>query len=59
MLIKDKEGKYGHKGKWILISKSRPKRVLRIYGNKKPSESKVKEDERQIEYFKHKMRFLE
>jgi len=59
MLKKDKTGYYGHKGKWVLISTHADKRtgrrrVLRIYGKKKPKESKVRNDERIIEYYKNK-----
>lgn len=53
VLVKDKTGKYGHKGKWLLLSKNKS-RVLRIFGKKKPSKEKVRKVERRIQYFKHK-----
>ena len=59
MLKKDTTGHYGHKGKWLLLStpankKTHRRRVLRIYGSKKPSQKKVEKDERIIEYYKNR-----
>jgi len=59
VLKKDKTGYYGHKGKWILISTKANKRtgrrrVLRIYGKKKPTKEQISKDERIIEYYKNK-----
>jgi len=59
VLKKDKTGYYGHKGKWVLISKTTSKRtgrrrVLRIYGKKKPTKKQISKDERIIEYYKNR-----
>lgn len=40
-------------GEWVLLSKE-SKRVLRKYGKEKPSDETVAQDEREIQYFKHK-----
>ena len=59
VLKKDKTGYYGHKGHWLLLSRSTRKgrrRVLRIYGKTKPSKQKVLKDERRIQMFKHMKR---
>jgi hypothetical protein len=58
VLKKDTTDYYGHKGKWLLISRHADKRtgrrrVLRIYG-KKPSKKQVRIDERIIDYYKRK-----
>ena len=59
VLKKDKTGYYGHKDKWVLISRHSDKRtgrrrVLRIYGKKKPTKKQISKDERIIEYYKNK-----
>jgi hypothetical protein len=41
-----------HKGKYILVSKSNPKKVLRVFGKKKPSQKRIKLEERRIQYWK-------
>lgn len=48
-----KSGK--HKGQYILVSKSNPKKVLRIFGTHKPSQEELLREERRIQYFKHHM----
>jgi len=52
VLIKDTTGKYNHKNKWLLISKKKPSRVLRIFGDKKPKQSEVLKAEKSISMFK-------
>lgn len=37
---------------WVLVSKSKH-RPLKYFGVKKPSEERVKKEERRIQYFKH------
>jgi len=59
VLKKDKTGYYKHKGKWLLLSKhinkkTKKRKVLRIYGSKKPTKSKISKDERIIEWYKNK-----
>jgi len=59
VLKKDKTGYYKHKGKWLLLSKhvnkkTKKRKVLRIYDNKKPTKSTISKDERIIEYYKNK-----
>lgn len=59
VLKKDKTGYYGHKGFWVLIAtkanpRTRRRRVLRVYGKRKPSKKEVERDERIIEYYKNK-----
>jgi hypothetical protein len=39
---------------WALVSRSNPKKVLRWFGPRKPSEEKVLAEERRIQWFKHK-----
>jgi len=41
------------KTEWALISKSKPHRVLRWFGGKKPSKERIHEEEKRIQYFKH------
>lgn len=47
MVLKKKDGE------WILASKKNPKKVLRHFGKRKPSEERVKAEERRIHYFEH------
>ena len=59
MLKKDNTGYYGHKGKWLLLSrhankKTGKRKVLRIYGKKKPTKKQISKNERIIEYYKNK-----
>lgn len=51
---KDKTGKYGHKGKWLLLSKSNPRKVLYIFGKDKPSKDAFMKQERRVQYFKNR-----
>jgi len=39
--------------RWALISVSKPGKILKWFGNKKPSEASVSKEERRVEYFKH------
>ena len=42
-------------GKWALVSKKNPKKVLQYYkGDGKPSQEWVDSVERRVQYFKHK-----
>jgi hypothetical protein len=45
-----------HNGKWALVSKSNPNKVLQYYrgGDERPSKEWVDKVERRIQYFKHK-----
>lgn len=48
--------KYNEKTKkteWALLSKSKPHKVLRWFGARKPSDEHVHEEEKRIQYFKH------
>ena len=59
VLKKDTTGYYKHKGKWLLLSRSINKkthrrRVLRIYGKRKPTKKQISKNERIIEYYKGK-----
>jgi hypothetical protein len=38
---------------WVLISKSKPYRILKRFGPRKPSKKRVHEEEKRIQYFKH------
>jgi hypothetical protein len=38
---------------WALISKKKPRRVLRWFGTKKPSKDRVYEEEKRIQFFKY------
>lgn len=40
-------------GKWKLMSKSKPGKVLRIFGSKKPSQASLAKEERRIQFFKN------
>ena len=57
VLKKDSTGTYGHKGKWLLLSKSIGKngkrKVLKIFGPKKPTKEEFNKEERRIQWFKH------
>ena len=57
VIYKDVSGKYKHRGHWLLLSRKKPRRVLRIYGTKKPSKAKVRKDEKRIMMFKHMRRY--
>ena len=39
---------------WALVSRSNPKKVLRWFGPRKPSEERVLSEERRVQWFKHK-----
>jgi hypothetical protein len=48
--------KYNNKTKkteWALLSRSKPHRVLKWFGARKPSHKNVVEEEKRIQYFKH------
>lgn len=40
-------------GVWKLVSKSKPSKVLKIFGRKKPSDKAVAKEEARVNYFKH------
>jgi len=42
------------KKEWCLVSVTKPGKVLEWYGARKPSEGRVSESERRVEYYKHK-----
>lgn len=54
VLVEDKTGKHGHKGMWLLLSRSKPRKVLYIFGPKKPTPKEFQKQEKRIQYFKHK-----
>jgi len=41
-----------HKGKYVLYSRTKPQRPLKIFGKKKPLQSQVKKEERRIQFWK-------
>lgn len=40
-------------GKWALVSKSDPSKVLKWFGTEKPSNESLAKEERRVEFFKH------
>jgi hypothetical protein len=52
-LLKKKYNKKTKKTEWALVSKSRPHRILRWFGARKPSKERVHEEEKRIQHFKH------
>ena len=43
------------KGRYALVSKTNPGKVLKWFGKKKPSKEAVTKEERRINWFKHKL----
>lgn len=39
---------------YALVSRKNPKKVLKHFGKKKPSQSEINKEERRVNYFKHK-----
>ena len=52
VLVYDNTGKYGHARNYLLLSKSKPHRVLYIFGGNKPKPSEILKQERRIQFFK-------
>lgn len=52
MLKKRYRAKTGRK-EWALVSVSKPGKVLKWFGIKKPSEEAVAHEEARVEYYKH------
>lgn len=53
VLKKDVRGEYGHRGKYVLLSRTEPKKVLKIFGEYKPTQEEVQAEEARIQMFKH------
>jgi hypothetical protein len=53
-LLKKKHRKDKDRVEWALLSRSKPHKVLKWFGTKKPSKDRVLEEERRIQWFKHK-----
>ena len=53
VLYKDVDGKFNHKGEWLLLD-TKKKRVLKIFGKKKPTHEEFLKQEKRIQFFKHK-----
>lgn len=51
MVLYYDKGKYGHPRNWVLLDKKR-KRVLRIFGKKKPARKEILAEERRVQWFK-------
>lgn len=41
------------KPEWALVSRSKPERILKWFGTKKPSAAAVAAEERRVAYYKH------
>jgi len=52
MLTQRVHEKTGQK-EWCLVSRKDPSKILEWYGKDKPSEERVTESEKRIEYYKH------
>lgn len=52
-ILRQKYNKNTKKTEWALLSKSKPHRVLKWFGAKKPSKERVYEEEKRVQYFKH------
>lgn len=48
----DTTGKFSHKGKWLMLD-TKKKRVLKIFGSKKPTKKQYLKEERRVQFFKH------
>lgn len=49
--------KYNPKKKrseWALVSTSKPGKILKWFGVKKPTENRVQKEEKRVQFFKHK-----
>jgi hypothetical protein len=53
-ILQKKKNKKTNKMEWCLLSKKRPHRVLKWFGSKKPSKERYLEEERRVQFFKHK-----
>ena len=47
----DGDNKNTDKKEWALVSKDDPKKILKWFGPKKPSEEQVQKEERRVEYW--------
>lgn len=52
VLYYDKTGIYGHQGRYLLLSRSKPRKVLYIFGKARPSFKAISKQERRIQFFK-------
>lgn len=52
-MLRKKHNKNTGKTEWALLSRSKPHRVLRWFGTRKPSQKRITEEEHRIQYFKH------
>jgi hypothetical protein len=52
-ILKQKYNKKTKKKEWALVSKSKPSKVLKWFGARKPSKDRVNKEEKRIQYFKH------
>lgn len=53
-ILTQKVNKKSGKKEWVLVSKKDRSKNLRWFGARKPSEDRVKKEERRIQFFKHK-----
>jgi hypothetical protein len=52
-LLRKKYNKKTKKTEWALLSRSKPHRVLKWFGGRKPSAKRVQKEEKRIQYYKH------
>jgi len=52
-MLRKKYNKENKKTEWALLSRSKPHRVLKWFGARKPSKKSVLEEEKRIQYFKN------
>ena len=53
MLVKRFRAKTKRK-EWALVSRTKPHKVLKWFGTKKPSKGRVLKEERRVQFFKHR-----
>lgn len=53
-LLRKKRREDKNRIEWALISRSKPQKVLKWFGTKKPSAERVQKEENRIQWFKHK-----
>ncbi len=53
-ILKKRRRKSTGKSEWALVSKKDPKKILRWFGATKPSDERIKEEEKRIQFYKHK-----
>lgn len=52
-MLRKKYNKNTKQTEWALLSRSKPHRVLKWFGARKPSKERVQEEEKRVQYFKH------